>query len=473
MLADRFRGRRRYGRGSKLESQQTIVVPVMTPSGAASVAVLAGLAYAITVGDHYVLGASLGGLLLTLLTQNASRVRWPLPSHGLYEMTLMGLLALTAAAAFLVDRCVGSPCVKVSGGSLWASLAIVVTSAIAGNWVTRAVGRHNRMRTCHRSAVIAGVNESGRRLAERIRSPHQSKVVFRGFFDDRSLERLGEDVEGLVVDCLTALPEYVDRKRIDIVYVALPMAENSRVIGVVDALRNTTASVYFIMSMSQFEPIQSRVSDVGGIQLLSVVETPLDGVKGSLKRILDIVLSTLFLVLGAPVLLSIAAAVKLTSPGPVLFKQRRHGLRGAQIVVYKFRTMTVCEDGDSVQQATLHDIRITRLGAFLRRTSLDELPQFINVLQGRMSIVGPRPHAVAHNELYRGLIKGYMLRHKVRPGITGLAQVSGLRGNTEDLEDMRLRIEYDLEYLRRWSLALDLKIILRTSLVVLGDRNAY
>jgi putative colanic acid biosynthesis UDP-glucose lipid carrier transferase len=172
-------------------------------------------------------------------------------------------------------------------------------------------------------------------------------------------------------------------------------------------------------------------------------------------------------------MLAIALGVKLSSPGPILFKQRRYGLDGRKIVVYKFRSMTVAEDGDVVRQATRNDSRVTRFGAFLRRTSLDELPQLINVLQGRMSVVGPRPHAVAHNEMYRKLIRGYMIRHKVRPGITGLAQVNGWRGETETVEKMKGRIEMDLAYLRSWSLALDLQIILKTLAVVLGRKNAY
>jgi putative colanic acid biosynthesis UDP-glucose lipid carrier transferase len=165
--------------------------------------------------------------------------------------------------------------------------------------------------------------------------------------------------------------------------------------------------------------------------------------------------------------------VKATSPGPVIFKQRRYGLDGEEILVYKFRSMTVTEDGGTVTQATKGDKRITPLGAFLRKTSLDELPQFINVLQGRMSIVGPRPHAVAHNEMYRKLIKGYMVRHKVKPGITGWAQVNGFRGETDTLDKMQGRIDYDLDYLRHWSLRLDVHIILRTAKLVAKDQSAY
>jgi putative colanic acid biosynthesis UDP-glucose lipid carrier transferase len=172
-------------------------------------------------------------------------------------------------------------------------------------------------------------------------------------------------------------------------------------------------------------------------------------------------------------MIAIAIAIKLTSPGSVIFKQRRYGLDGREITVYKFRTMTVSEDDDNIRQATRDDERITKVGAFLRKYSLDELPQFINVLQGRMSVVGPRPHAVAHNEQYRPLIKGYMVRHKVNPGITGLAQVLGYRGETETVEAMRDRVQYDLEYLRNWSLSLDMRIILRTLRIVFKDEMAY
>jgi putative colanic acid biosysnthesis UDP-glucose lipid carrier transferase len=191
------------------------------------------------------------------------------------------------------------------------------------------------------------------------------------------------------------------------------------------------------------------------------------------KRASDIVLALVICALILPVLLGIAVGVKLSSPGPVLFRQRRYGLDGREIHVYKFRSMTVTEDGAVIEQATRADERVTRFGAFLRRYSLDELPQFINVLQGRMSVVGPRPHAVAHNEMYRRLIKGYMIRHKVKPGITGWAQVNGLRGQTNTLDSMENRIAYDLAYLRHWSLQLDLWIVLKTLLVVFNDRNAY
>jgi putative colanic acid biosynthesis UDP-glucose lipid carrier transferase len=181
----------------------------------------------------------------------------------------------------------------------------------------------------------------------------------------------------------------------------------------------------------------------------------------------------MFLLLVAIPMIFIAMGVKLSSHGPIIFRQHRYGLRGNEIDVWKFRTMTVAENDDTVIQARKNDPRVTRFGAFLRRTSLDELPQLINVLQGKMSLVGPRPHAVAHNEQYRKQVDRYMLRHKVKPGITGLAQVNGWRGETDTLDKMQKRIEFDLAYIQNWSLFLDFKIIYQTMFKVFSDKNAY
>jgi putative colanic acid biosynthesis UDP-glucose lipid carrier transferase len=240
-----------------------------------------------------------------------------------------------------------------------------------------------------------------------------------------------------------------------------------------DELRDTTASVYFVPDIFVFDLMRAQLAEIDGIPVLAVCETPFSGMNGVLKRASDIVFASILIAFLWPVMLAIAAGVRMSSPGPIIFKQRRYGLYGEQILVYKFRTMSVCEDRGSVTQATRDDPRVTPLGRFLRRTSLDELPQLFNVLFGSMSLVGPRPHAVAHNEEYRKLIDGYMLRHKVRPGITGWAQVNGFRGETESLEKMKRRVEYDLHYLRNWSLALDISILLRTARLVLRDTNAY
>ncbi len=324
-----------------------------------------------------------------------------------------------------------------------------------------------------RRVLFAGMNPHGMEFARRLQQDVYCNVRIVGFVDDRVDERLPKRRDYAVLGRLEELPQLVKRARIDLVYLAVPMCSTPRLRAMLDALRDTTASVYFVPDPFVTDLIQGSVDSVSGMPVLGVCDSPFSGSSGLLKRASDIVLSLVILVAIAPLFAAIALAVKLGSPGPVIFRQRRYGLDGEEIIVYKFRSMRVAEDGDVIRQATRGDDRITPIGAFLRRTSLDELPQLVNVLQGRMSIVGPRPHAVAHNELYRKLIKGYMQRHKVRPGLTGWAQVNGLRGETATLERMQARIEHDLEYLRNWSLRLDLYIIAKTVWVVLKGENAH
>ncbi len=326
-----------------------------------------------------------------------------------------------------------------------------------------------------RRAVVAGMNAQGIELARRLEGNPYSSVRVTGFFDDRGADRVNPIDERALLGKIAELPTYVKRYQIDQIYVSLPMASQPRILSLLDELRDTTASIYFVPDIFVTDLIQGRMDSVSGLPVVAVCETPFTGWSGMVKRGSDIVLSSLILLAMSIPLLVVAAAVKLSSPGPVIFKQRRYGLDGHEIVVYKFRTMTVLEDGAAVVQVRKGDSRVTPLGRILRRTSLDEFPQFINVLQGRMSIVGPRPHAVAHNEMYRKLIKGYMVRHKVKPGITGWAQVNGYRGETETLEKMSARIDHDLDYLRNWSLRLDLYIVARTVWVILfeRERNAY
>jgi putative colanic acid biosynthesis UDP-glucose lipid carrier transferase len=322
-------------------------------------------------------------------------------------------------------------------------------------------------------AIIVGMNEQGVALASRIHETRYSKIALSGFFDDRSPSRLYQAEHSSLLGRLRELPEFVKENRIQFIYLSLPMASQPRILHILDELKDTTASIYFVPDMFITDLIQGRSGAVCGTPVISVCESPFTGSNGIVKRASDIILSLIILTLISPLLLLIAIAIRLDSSGPIIFKQRRYGLDGEEIVVYKFRSMRVCEDGDTIRQAEKGDSRITRIGAFLRKNSLDELPQFVNVLQGRMSIVGPRPHAVAHNETYRNLIKGYMIRHKVKPGITGWAQVNGYRGETRTLDKMQARIDHDLDYLRNWSLRLDLHIILKTVLIVLKDRAAY
>ncbi|MEA3221425.1 undecaprenyl-phosphate glucose phosphotransferase [Immundisolibacter sp.] len=379
-------------------------------------------------------------------------------------MSVVGLLIIMAVATGVTEHF--SPPLA----ELWLLVTPVVM--ILYHSVTRALLLY-LTRGSQRSAVAVAFTNVSLALRRALQDAEDGGVDFKGFFDDRSAARLGLPSSDALLGRLAQTADFVREHKVDLVYIALPMRGDPRVEALLDGLRDTTASVYFVPDMHFVDLLQARVDQVGGIPVMGVWETPYYGVNAVVKRASDIVFATLALLALSPLMIAIAIGVKLGSPGPVLFRQRRYGFGGEEIRIYKFRTMTVCEDGPNVPQARRDDDRITPLGRVLRRTSLDELPQFINVLQGRMSVVGPRPHAVAHNEHYRRLISGYMHRHKVKPGITGWAQVNGLRGETDTLDKMRSRVEYDLEYLRRWSLRLDLRIMLRTAALVFRDAHAY
>ncbi|MGZ5884517.1 MAG: undecaprenyl-phosphate glucose phosphotransferase [Burkholderiaceae bacterium] len=347
-------------------------------------------------------------------------------------------------------------------------LVLYLAHRIARVWV-----RHKRLQGDLRKAIVVGASEHALRLAQRIHQDGCLMIGVDGFFEDRTVERVPTEAAPKLLGNLEAVADYVKTHGVDIVYITLPLSRLPRMQALMEALHDTTVSIYMVPDVFLYDLIQARVESIGGVPVIGLRETPFDNIHSFQKRMLDIALSLVILPLISPILLAVAIGVKVTSPGPVLFKQRRYGLGGDEIYVYKFRSMTVREDGNTVTQATRNDARITKLGAILRRTSLDELPQFINVLQGRMSIVGPRPHAVAHNEMYRKLISGYMIRHKVKPGITGWAQVNGLRGETDAIEKMQQRVQYDIAYLRDWSLSFDLRIIMRTFSVLVRGDNAY
>jgi putative colanic acid biosysnthesis UDP-glucose lipid carrier transferase len=317
--------------------------------------------------------------------------------------------------------------------------------------------------------IIIGANNVGFELFRRL--PQRG---FLGFFDFRSPDRVAQviDPDKLAGHCKD-VADFARAHGVTSIYIALPLSNVPRIGAMVHALRDTTASIYFVPDVFAFDMIQARLVELNGLPAIAVCDTPFHGMDAVLKRATDLVFASLALLVLSPLMTAIAIGVKLSSKGPVLFRQHRYGLNGESILVYKFRSMKVMENGKDVRQVTKDDDRVTRLGRFLRRSSLDELPQLLNVLQGTMSMVGPRPHAVSHNEKYRKIIHGYMIRHKVRPGITGLAQVNGFRGETDTDEKMRMRVKYDLEYLSTWSPWLDMKIIIKTALVVLRDPNAY
>lgn len=340
-----------------------------------------------------------------------------------------------------------------------------------------------------RNVAIVGSGNLAVSVAKRLVDCTWGGYIIKGFYDDRQVL----DVEALpsgdverrymgisddqgrpnVVGRFDDVVSQAESGEIDHVYIALPMRAERRIKELTDRLANSTATIYIIPDIFIFELLQAKAINLNGIPAINIISEPMTGIDGWMKRVEDIILSSLILMLISLPMLVIAAAVKLTSKGPVFFKQNRYGIDGSAIKVWKFRSMTVTEDGDKVTQATKGDMRITKVGSFLRRTSLDELPQFLNVLGGGMSIVGPRPHAVAHNEEYRVQIPGYMLRHKIKPGITGWAQINGWRGETDTLEKMEKRVEYDLHYIRHWSLLWDLKIIIKTIFKGFVHKNAY
>jgi putative colanic acid biosynthesis UDP-glucose lipid carrier transferase len=335
---------------------------------------------------------------------------------------------------------------------------------------------HGKGTAPERKAVIVGMTGPGVSLARTLGNDPLMRTEVLGFFEDRQPgdpARVAAEPYHHILGRSTDLPQYVPEAHVNVVYIALPMRREPRVLQILEALRDSTVSVYFVPDLDQFHLIQPRFDLIGGIPLLAVRESPLYGVAGLAKRLFDLLVAGLATVLLLPLLAAIAVGVRMSSPGPVIFRQKRYGLDGREIVVYKFRTMRVMEDGKTqFTQVSRQDPRVTAFGSLLRRTSLDELPQLFNVLEGTMSLVGPRPHVVAMNERYRRLIPSYMLRHKIKPGITGWAQVHGHRGG-DDLESMQKRIEFDLHYLRHWSLSLDVMIMAKTVAVVWADRQAY
>lgn len=334
---------------------------------------------------------------------------------------------------------------------------------------------HQKLNKCLRSTVVIGLNGISIKIADTCSARPEHRISIDGFFDDRNGERVfhrqGHQVLGFIDDVVP----YIRKNNTQILFISNQLASRPKIQALTYELQDTTTSIYFIHDSENVFVIEPRLEIFGGLPVIALCETPILGFNKTIKRIFDIALSLLAIILFAPLMACTAIAVLATSRGPIIFSQERYGLNGEKIRVYKFRSMYVSKESDkhSVIQAVRNDARFTPIGAFLRRSSIDELPQLFNVLQGTMSVVGPRPHAVAHNEQYRKLIRGYMLRHKIQPGITGWAQVNGLRGETTTTDRMELRVQYDLDYLRNWSLWLDLWIIARTARVILQSQNAY
>jgi Undecaprenyl-phosphate glucose phosphotransferase len=398
---------------------------------------------------------------LTNLVEQARRllVAWPL---------VIGSLLMLGFAAGLLDDI----------SRAWVALWLLF--GFAGLLVVRALVRLQILRWYQAGRLtlniaVIGAGEHGRRFIEHLRL-QERHVNIIGLFDDRR-DRIPDFIAGFpVLGTVDDLLLFARRYRIDQVVVALPWGAEERLLNWLKKLKTLPADIRLCPDVIGFHLPHRGVSHIAGVPMLNVFEKPIAGWDSVVKAVEDRVLASLILLAIAPLMLTVAIAIKLTSPGPVFFKQKRYGFNNEIIEVFKFRSMHVerCSgEADPVAQATKDDERITPLGRILRRTSLDELPQFINVVRGEMSIVGPRPHAVAHNEQYAKLIDEYLARHKVKPGITGWAQVNGLRGETDTLDKMERRVQFDLHYIENWSLALDIRIILMTLLVGFSHPNAY
>lgn len=357
-------------------------------------------------------------------------------------------------------------------------LWFIATPALMGTTrlCLRSVLRRLRVRGRHlRSVAIVGCTPLAERLINVMTGDPTLGLDVAGIYDDRIETRQNRpnDLASKVVGTVEQMIADIQSGKVDQVFLALPLRAEARVSDILYRLADTTATVYYAPDLFAFDLLRARLTSVGNIPVISVFDSPFQGVDGSLKRAEDLILGILALIIAGLPMVIVAIVIKLTTKGPVLFRQHRHGLGGREIRVFKFRTMKVAEDGSKVLRATEHDQRVTKIGALLRRTSVDELPQLFNVIAGSMSLVGPRPHAVSHNEQYRSLVSNYMLRHKVKPGITGWAQVNGLRGETDITEKMQKRVEHDLYYINNWSLGLDIKIMWLTVFGRRTRRNAF
>ncbi|MFT6034397.1 MAG: putative colanic acid biosynthesis UDP-glucose lipid carrier transferase, partial [Arenicella sp.] len=330
-----------------------------------------------------------------------------------------------------------------------------------------------------KSVVIVGAGKLGVRACTSMQREAWAGLFPVAFFDDKEALQ-GSSINNVMIQGqLADVTNYIEeqrqlnRKSVDQVWIALPLSAQEAIEGLQLALQDTATNVYFVPDLYGFNLASYDVGEVVGLPVMNMSAPLINGTTANIKRLEDIVLSAILLLVLSPVMLVCALLIKRESSGPILFKQRRYGMHGEEIIVWKFRSMTVAEDGAQVSQASRNDTRVTRVGKILRQTSLDELPQLINVLQGKMSLVGPRPHAVAHNEFYRKKVKGYMMRHQVRPGITGWAQVNGCRGETNDIADMEERVHFDLEYIRNCSIFMDLRILFLTVNTVLNTQDTY
>ncbi|NAX21878.1 undecaprenyl-phosphate glucose phosphotransferase [Vibrio sp. V39_P1S14PM300] len=415
------------------------------------------------------------GILFVLFGENTKlyELRLPMRVRRLIARFVMTAL-LTYITMFVVKHALngmeGSAINNLKGSmyDIWivSSILVLLSVRLIGLQLYRMFRRTKRV-------AIVGLTPAGLAIEQALLRDYRKKDVKIEFYDDRSEERFSYLIKSPFRGQVDGLIEKAKNNELDDVYIALPMVAKDRIRDYLDRLSDTTVDTSIVPDLYSYNLSVSQINTVGNVQTFSVFSSPFDGIGAVIKRIEDIIIGGAITILISPVLLFVALGVKFSSPGPILFKQDRYGLGGKKIKVWKFRSMKVMENSVVVTQATKNDPRVTKFGAFIRRTSLDELPQFFNVLQGTMSIVGPRPHAVAHNEQYRVIVDNYMIRHKIKPGITGWAQINGYRGETETVDKMEKRVQYDIQYMQEWSLWFDLKIIFLTVFKGFVSETAY
>lgn len=360
----------------------------------------------------------------------------------------------------------------------WAALTFLITyfGFISYRFIFRKIiQKIQKTGYNQKKIIIIGADKLGQRACNAMQKQSWAGLVPIAFFDNTHHQKnyYGIEVKGAIKEAHS----FIERNRlnnpIDQVWITLPLTAQKEIEELQLTLEDTATKIYFIPDLFVFNLASYDVDEMVGLPVMNMSAPPTDGLSSTLKRIEDLSISFISLIILSPLFLIVAILIKRDSKGSVFFKQRRYGLDGKEILVWKFRSMSTADNGTEIKQAGRNDARVTKVGAILRKTSIDELPQLFNVLFGSMSLVGPRPHAVAHNEFYRTKVQGYMVRHQVRPGITGWAQVNGSRGETVEVDDMRTRIRYDLEYIRNWSIFLDIKIIFMTFKTLTNTKNTY
>ena len=420
--------------------------------------------------DSYLAAGLIGALIafMSFRNQNLYTFDTLASMRGTVRRVAVGLAA--AAASLIFAAYVFKISAHFSRGWFIGWFALSGALLISGHFmVSRLLRRWMRAGFFSRNIAIYGSGEIAERLIEQLSFKSDGPRLI-GVFDDQPS---GASSRIAVAGGLSNLISLAQAERVDEVVIAIPLSQDRRIGRLVEELAVLPADIRLCPDQTAFRMRPTGIVNYDGVPLLEIVRRPLDHWGPLIKAFEDRILAALLLAAAAPFLVLIAIAIRLDSEGPVLFRQRRHGFNHQVITVLKFRTMHVAEDGPVVRQARQNDARVTRVGRFLRRTSLDELPQLINVLRGDMSLVGPRPHALAHNEHFSSLVEHYARRHKMKPGITGWAQVNGCRGETDTQEKMRKRIELDLYYIENWSLWFDIRILALTPFLGLFHKNAY